>query len=229
MEVVYLDKPFKIQSFPLDKIYVLDNWATYEILYNMRRLTTRTIWAQNNQVNRNGKIRHLFWGSTFYEGKDKKIRDHTYYEHNTYLIRYLDWKLQSEFGFRWEHFQYAGMNGQTYGLQGTIHEDSIPENKSNISFLWYNTEYWEDDWGGPLRFYNEEAKKVDGFSQDYLKYQIAQVDYKPNRLLMFDGSIPHNADAPNEKCEYACRQSLVIRGDACRLENELDYYANDRI
>ena len=83
--------------------------------------------------------------------------------------------------------------------------------------------------GVPLRFYNEEAKKVDGFSEDYLKYQIAQVDYKPNRLLMFDGSIPHNADVPNEKCEYACRQSLVIRGDACRLENELDYCLNDRI
>ena len=61
---------------------------------------------QNNQVNRNGKIRHLFWGATFYEGKTKKIRDHTYHMQNTYLIRYLDWKLQSEFGFRWEQFQW---------------------------------------------------------------------------------------------------------------------------
>ena len=83
--------------------------------------------------------------------------------------------------------------------------------------------------GGPLKFYNEEAKMIDGYKQEFKKNQIAQVDYKPNRLLMFDGSIPHNADAPSDKCEYACRQSLVIRGDACRLENELDYYANDRI
>ena len=47
---------------------------------------------------------------------------------------------------------------------------------------------------------------------------------------MFDGRIPHGADAPADKARYADRKSLVIRADEVKLVKdykELDY-ANDR-
>lgn len=230
MEVIYHDKPFKIKKFPLTEMHVIDDWASPELLYNFNNITRRTIWAQNNQVNRAGRIQHLFWGATFYEGADKKARSCDN-ESDTYLVRYIDRKLQTDFGFRWVEFQYAGMNGQTLGLQGTVHEDCPFSNDQNISFLWYNTPYWEDKWGGSLCLYSEEAKELSGFKnirEELEQYKICEVPYKPNRLLMFDGRIPHNANAP-EYTSYQCRQSIVIRGDKVRLENEMDRYADPRI
>ena len=41
--------------------------------------------------------------------------------------------------------------------------------------------------------------------------------FKPNRLLMFDGRIPHGADAPSPKARYIDRKSVVLRGDEIRL------------
>ena len=41
----------------------------------------------------------------------------------TWFTRYLDRRLQTEFGFKWVRFQYAGLNSQTQGLQGTTHQD----------------------------------------------------------------------------------------------------------
>ena len=34
---------------------------------------------------------------------------------------------------------------------------------------------------------------------------------------MFDGRIPHGADAPNERARYADRRSIVLRGDEVEL------------
>jgi hypothetical protein len=47
---------------------------------------------------------------------------------------------------------------------------------------------------------------------------------------MFDGRIPHGADAPEPSSRYMDRRSLVIRGDEVRLEEEGEnYHANDRL
>ena len=52
----------------------------------------------------------------------------------------------------------------------------------------------------------------------------------PNRLLMFDGRIPHGADAPNERARYADRKSIVLRGDEVELVDKEEFYnANDRL
>ena len=46
---------------------------------------------------------------------------------------------------------------------------------------------------------------------------------------MFDGRIPHGADAPTSRARYADRCSIVLRGDEIELiEKEELYNANDR-
>ena len=46
---------------------------------------------------------------------------------------------------------------------------------------------------------------------------------------MFDGRIPHGADAPNSKARYMDRRSIVLRGDEVQLVDEEEMFsANDR-
>ena len=223
MEIIYHDEPFKIKELPLTDIHVIDNWLSPDI-HNWfdEKLRNTCRWNQNNQVTREGEVRHKFWGVTFYRENYQldEMQDHGWW------IRTLDNRLQQEFGFRWKRFDYAGMNGQTLGLQGTVHEDCAPEDDRNLSFLWYNNLFWKEEWGGPLRIYNENARGFVGFSEDLLKHQILEVPYKPNRLLVFDGRIPHSADAP-VNTTYHNRQSLVIRGSEVELYDEsLEYATN---
>ena len=47
---------------------------------------------------------------------------------------------------------------------------------------------------------------------------------------MFDGRIPHGADAPNPSAKYIDRRSIVLRGDEIKLiEQREKYNATDRI
>ena len=90
--------------------------------------------------------------------------------------------------------------------------------------MYYTNQFWNPNWGGKLRFYNNH---VAGGILEYMdEYEIGSVDFKPNRLLMFDGRIQHGAEAPSEKAKYIDRRSIVIRGDECRLLNREDRYAN---
>ena len=96
----------------------------------------------------------------------------------------------------------------------------------NLSFLYYYNTFWNDDWGGTLRFYDEHQQGLEGRNEHIENHQIAEVDFKPNRLLMFDGRIQHGAEAPSEEAKYIDRRSIVIRGDECKLLNREDRYAN---
>jgi hypothetical protein len=55
-------------------------------------------------------------------------------------------------------------------------------------------------------------------------HQIAEIEFKPNRLVVFDGRIPHGADAPDEKARYMDRKSIVIRGDEIRLVEQREFF-----
>jgi len=65
---------------------------------------------------------------------------------------------------------------------------------------------------------------------DHIKnHQVGEIEFKPNRLLIFDGRIPHGADAPTAKARYMDRRSLVIRGDEICLKTNWGEDAYDRI
>ena len=124
-----------------------------------------------------------------------------------------------------------GLNSQTQGLQGTTHADCSPEDEWNLSFLYYTNKFWNKEWGGSLRFYDEMQQGIDGRDEHIKNHQIGEVEFKPNRLLMFDGRIPHGADAPSPKARYIDRKSIVLRGDEIRLIKDTSewFHANDRI
>jgi hypothetical protein len=232
MEIVYLNEPFKIQELPLTKVYVLDDWLAQPLhhFYD-EQISHNNIWSKTNQVaggSSTGLPHHSFWGATFFRN-DYKMDDDTPPE-MTWFTRYLDRRLQTEFGFKWVRFQYAGLNSQTQGLQGTTHKDCDLDDEWNLSFLYYPNKFWNESWGGALRLYDKEQQGLDGRDEHIKNHQIGEIDFKPNRLIMFDGRIPHGADAPEPSSRYMDRRSLVIRGDEVRLEEEGEnYHANDRL
>ena len=57
-----------------------------------------------------------------------------------------------------------------------------------------------------------------GRAEHIKNHQVAEIEFKPNRLLIFDGRIPHGADAPTPAARYMDRRSFVIRGDEISLK-----------
>ena len=101
--------------------------------------------------------------------------------------------------------------------------DCEKEDDWNLSFLYYPNTFWNPNWGGKLRFYSEI---IHGGILDFMnEYETGTVDFVPNRLLMFDGRLPHGAEAPHESARYIDRKSIVIRGDEIVLKDERDKYA----
>lgn len=56
----------------------------------------------------------------------------------------------------------------------------------NTTLLYYANPYWKEEWAGETLFYNENTTDV-----------VYASIYKPGRLIIFDGSIPHTIRAPS--------------------------------
>ena len=229
INVHHIEDPFYIQEMPLgNNVYVIDNYLPSNVHHHIDRYLDFCGWQKTNQVlgttsNRGGLPNHSLWGCSFYSGWKREETEVTGYK--PYIIRYLDRKIQTDFGFRWERFQYAGGNSQTHGQHGTSHADCQPEDNWNLSFLYYTNKFWNPHWGGKLRMYDRNIQT--GILSDMDDYELDNIDFVPNRLLMFDGRIPHGAEAPSENARYIDRRSIVIRGDEISLLSEEQRYAND--
>jgi hypothetical protein len=232
VELEFIKEPFHIKDMPLQKVYVLDDYLSTTMHHCIDdRITRNSYWAKTNQVNSDsptGLPHHSFWGVGFFRGENQEI-ERGMEPKDTYLMNWFNRKLQTDFGFMWERFQYFGLNSQTQGLEGTTHADCEPQDDWNLSFLYYPNKFWNDSWGGSLRMYDKMQQGIHGREDHIKNHQVAEVYFKPNRLLIFDGRIPHGADAPTERARYADRCSIVLRGDEIELVDKEELYnANDR-
>ena len=222
-EIEKVDSPFHIQNLPLTKVYVIDNYLETSVWHTLdREITNAPMWSKTNQVQSHsptGLPHHSFWGASWFRAdkEGNRILEDTAHKHTSFLADMLDRKIQTDFGFTWKRFQYMGTNSQTYGQHGTTHADCDDNDEWNLSFLYYYNRYWNPNWGGKLRFYDSPQQGLDGRDDHIKNHQIGEVDFVPNRLLMFDGRIPHGADAPNERARYQDRRSIVLRGDEVEL------------
>lgn len=240
MELIYHDESFKLKDigFPLKDIHIIDNWLPVQLHYWVdKSIGNSNIWAKRNEVrgtSPTGLSHHQFWGGTLLSALERSPK-YTYPNfagdiadyHNSapkLVARFLDKKLQTDFGFAWERFQYMGLNSQTQGLHGTTHSDCSDEDEWNLSFLYYTNTFWSKHWGGPLRIYDEMQQGLHGRDDHIKNHQIAEIEFVPNRLVVFDGRIPHGADAPTPEARYIDRKSIVIRGDEIRLVEDKEWF-----
>lgn len=246
-DIVFLDGPQKIdQELPLENVYVIDNYLEP----NLHRWVNKTIktigWTKNNVVrddaNKAGFPNHEFWGSSllvdtrdelphntkqqYAEAKKKNLQWVASGEDDrSWMARWFNRKVQTDFGFTWERFDYCGTNSQTQGITGTCHTDCQPEDSWNLSFLYYPNTFWSPSWGGDLNFYSKLVYGKSHLDDELKSYLTHSVAFKPNRLLMFDGRISHQADAPHPSSRYIDRKSIVLRGSEVKLVDE-DYWNN---
>ena len=97
MEIVYIDEPFKIQDFPLKKVYVLDNWLAQPLHYFYdNQISCSNIWSKTNQVGSNsstGLPHHSFWGAGYFRGENfnslKAFKRAIFTPHCVYCNGYL--------------------------------------------------------------------------------------------------------------------------------------------
>lgn len=79
----------------------------------------------------------------------------------------------------------AYINYYNFATPSTIHTDESMDGKS-YTFMYFPMPQWSPNWGGELLFYSNDQQEC-----------IKGVTVKPNRLILFDGGIPHCAKAPS--------------------------------
>jgi SM-20-related protein len=90
-------------------------------------------------------------------------------------------------------------NGQTYGSDGNLHTDTTLAN--SYTSVYYPHEAWFPDWGGETVFFNAAKDDI-----------IACVYPKPNRIVIFDGTVPHVARGVSRVCPVL-RVTLMFKTD----------------
>jgi SM-20-related protein len=78
-------------------------------------------------------------------------------------------------------------NGHTYGSDGSLHTDSA--SSKSYTCIYYPHDRWSPNWGGETVFFNREEADI-----------IASVYPKPNRMVLFQGNIPHVARGVSRIC-----------------------------
>lgn len=90
------------------------------------------------------------------------------------------------------------VNLSTLHDDNRIHTDGSRMNDP-ITLLYYANTRWDTSWGGYTLFMNDELTEVEYCSI-----------YKPGRVILFDGSIPHSVAAPTKTAE-SFRYTFVIQ------------------
>ena len=78
-------------------------------------------------------------------------------------------------------------NGFTYGSDGTLHRDSTTDR--SVTAVYFSNIDWSPNWGGETVLFNDTKTDI-----------VASIYPRPNRLLVFSGSIPHVARGVSRSC-----------------------------
>ena len=181
MKILHLTKKPDSYNFR-EFIYVWDNFLSDEFSdFLDEEVYMHTNWRYCNCVD-TPECSHTIWGRTYKDWRPEYIND-------------LTEVLESKTGIRIPSPEYIGLNGQTMGMNACLHQDcaSLEANKT-ASFLYY---IGTDDADGDLIIYNNEREPIE------------RIEFVKNRMVLFDGSIPHSADGPTS---MTLRMSLVYRG-----------------
>ena len=111
-----------------------------------------------------------------------------------YFTNFLYEKICKRLDRKFSKIDRVYANGQTAGQCGTPHCDD-----GDFTFLYYANLEWDVNWQGHLIFMeNEKDKQKEGNAFVNTNMETSRiVSYKPNRAVLFPGSIWHYADAPS--------------------------------
>ena len=145
---------------------------------------------------------YSFWHRHF-AGYQKAGGDHLAYDCEAELQRfpivYETWRLLAGSLPEGHRLIRCYANGIPYGSDGTVHTDTALMN--TYTTVYYPHASWSPDWGGETMFFDRARSDV-----------ISCVYPKPNRLVIFDGRIPHVARGVSRICPVL-RVTLMFKTD----------------
>jgi hypothetical protein len=167
-------------ALPETQRAVLEQWA----------LKTPHWMLTNSTYNEKGEAMHRIWGASYIEAYNRQGwvgLPPVLYGTLAMLFRKLDVTITAP--------EYIGLNGQSLGQDASMHADCELDSPDDLSILVYIGE----DTDGDLALYDKGDRTR-------LLHRIA---FRPNRIVVFDGSIPHQAFAPTDD---KFRMSIIVRG-----------------
>lgn len=176
----------------VNRVFIFDD------VYSDAQLAVLKQWAlqtphwmlTNSAYDEQGTARHRIWGASYIEAWNK----HGWCALPPVLFSSL-MTLFKRLGVSFTAPEYIGLNGQSRGQNASTHVDCPRDARGHISILVYMGE----DTDGDLLL----------FDKDFQNRVIQRVSFRPNRVVAFDGSIPHAACAPSDD---KFRMSLIVRG-----------------
>ena len=108
-----------------------------------------------------------------------------------------------------EGYERIYCNAHTHGIEPHIHVDD-----GDFTMIYYPRLDWQIEWGGGTAIF-----------QDLTKIEIDKhVEYKGNRLIVFDAYLPHQAQPVSRQC-YELRTCVVFKCTVSGGNRErLDFY-----
>jgi len=166
--------------FPGTQILQLEQWA----------LRTPHWMLNNSSHDEHGKARHRIWGASYIQAVQR-----TGWPGLPPVLFSAVATMFQKLGVMITTPEYVGLNGQSRGQDGGTHVDCAHDASDQLSLLIYIGE----DTDGDLLLYDKDDRTQ----------LIDRVAFRPNRVVVADGSIPHAARAPSDD---KFRMSVIVRG-----------------
>lgn len=177
---------------------IIDRCFVFDDVVSAAQLRLFEEWAMqsphwmltNSSHSKDGFAKHRIWGASFIEPWRRSGwagLPPVLFSMIATLFQKLDVTILEP--------EYIGLNGQSKDQLASMHTDCEHDSPDDLSILFYLGERTDGD----LLLYDKA-------NHSRLLHRIA---YQPNRVVAFDGSVPHQALAP---IDGQFRMSLIIRG-----------------
>jgi hypothetical protein len=168
------------EFFSNTQLHVLEQWA----------LQTPHWMLTNSTHDEEGKALHRIWGASYigaWQRSGWTGLPPVLFSALATIYRKLNVTITTP--------EYIGLNGQSRGQDASMHSDCALDSSDDLSILVYLGE----DTTGDLILYDKKDQTR----------ELQRIAFRPNRIVAFDGSIPHQALAPDDD---KFRISVIIRG-----------------
>jgi hypothetical protein len=176
----------------LDRILVFDDLlpSTQLLLIEQWSVQTPHWMLTNSAYDTPGKAQHRIWGASYIQA----WRNGGWPGLPPVLFSTLATVFE-RLGVVVTSPAYIGLNGQSRGQEASVHVDCARDAADQISILVYVGENTDGD----LQLYDKDDRER----------LLDRVAFRPNRVVVLDGSIPHRARAPGDD---RFRMSIIVRG-----------------
>jgi len=189
---------------------VLEEHNAILVEEEMKQLSWK--YDYHSDPNKPNKHWHVFCG----HNKEECDTRHFGWAHQIFSIALQKYNFRKKYNV--EEIVRIYCNAHTYGIEPQTHYDD-----GDFTMIYYPSLDWKTEWGGGTTIYHEDVG--DPKSPNY-KVDKA-VSYKGNRLIIFDASLPHQAQAVTKNC-YDLRSCVVFKCNIAGGNHErLDFYKDN--